>query len=144
MGPFPASFSYFCWSLDSNRGPLESETTALPTEPQALVRLLQATIGSLPNPKPESIKLHIPITDGIRRKNRDCSTLKTRQLCILESANDEKFRTLESWFHFAATITEPSNLFGIDRHQNARFRCLFKFAHGQICTIICACAKSSE
>ena len=50
-GPFPASFSLFssfqyswqwifnlkfCWWLDSNRGPLESEATALPTEPQPL------------------------------------------------------------------------------------------------------------
>ena len=65
-GPFPASFSLFSsfntqltvnkcsipinfwWWLDSNRGPLVSEATALPTEPQPLTwRYFFSSLGAV-------------------------------------------------------------------------------------------------
>ena len=40
-------FNKFCWWLDSNRGPLVSEATALPTEPQPLLITLKSLEGVL-------------------------------------------------------------------------------------------------
>ena len=45
----------FCRKLDSNRGPLESETTALPTEPQPLKSLLTTEVALTMAPMLSSI-----------------------------------------------------------------------------------------
>ena len=56
----------FCRKLDSNRGPLESETTALPTEPQPLKSLLTTEVALTMAPMLSRIYTGMQIQEGER------------------------------------------------------------------------------